>query len=99
MMGARGHLQELEADLANREGFSRHHRTRPLYTMADAEASVKHLSRHAFKDTVDVGAGVKGTFFEAGHILGAVCILLDTGRNRIVFSGDLGRYNIRLADL
>jgi metallo-beta-lactamase family protein len=88
-----GHLQEREADLANREGFSRHHPALPLYTMADAEASLKHFRRHAFKDTVDLGAGVTATFFEAGHILGAACILLDTGRNRIVFSGDLGRYN------
>lgn len=88
-----GYLQEHEADLANREGFSRHHPALPLYTQADAEASLKHFRTHDFNDTVDLGHGISATFMEAGHILGASSILLDTGNTRIAFSGDLGRYD------
>jgi metallo-beta-lactamase family protein len=88
-----GYLQEHEADLANREGFSRHHPALPLYTQADAEASLRHFRTHGFNDTVDLGHGVTATFVEAGHILGASSILLDTGKTKIAFSGDLGRYD------
>lgn len=88
-----GYLQEHEADLANREGFSRHHPALPLYTEADAETCLKHFRVHGFNDRVELGGGTSATFIEAGHILGASSILLDTGKNKIAFSGDLGRYN------
>ncbi|HPF22417.1 MAG TPA: MBL fold metallo-hydrolase [Hyphomonas sp.] len=87
------HLQEREAEQANREGFSRHKPALPLYTMDDAAACLKLFRTHGFNQTVELGAGLSATFVEAGHILGAASILLDTGKHRIAFSGDLGRYN------
>jgi len=86
------HLQEREADLANREGFSRHKPALPLYTMDDAAACLKLFRTHDLGDTVDLSGGLKATYFEAGHILGAASILVDTGKHKIGFSGDLGRY-------
>ncbi|MEZ6011495.1 MAG: MBL fold metallo-hydrolase [Hyphomonas sp.] len=87
------HLQEREAEQANREGFSRHKPALPLYTMDDAAACLKLFRTHGFNQTVDLDGGLSATFVEAGHILGAASILLDTGKHRIAFSGDLGRYN------
>ena len=87
------HLQEREADLANREGFSRHKPALPLYTMADAEACLKLFRTHEFNETVHLGGDLEATFVEAGHILGAASILVNTGKHRIAFSGDLGRYD------
>ena len=87
------HLQEREAELANKEGFSRHHPALPLYTMADAEACLKLFRTHDFNETVPLNGGLSATFLEAGHILGAASILVDTGKHRIGFSGDLGRYD------
>ena len=85
-----GFLQEKEADLANRHGFSKHKPALPLYTQADAEAALASLK------TVPFGAwhGVKGLsilFQPAGHILGAAIVTLQVNNLTIVFSGDLGR--------
>ena len=87
------HLQEREAELANREGFSRHKPALPLYTMADADACLKQFRTHDFNDTVRLGDTLEATFVEAGHILGAASILVNTGEHKIAFSGDLGRYD------
>ncbi|WP_084399157.1 MBL fold metallo-hydrolase RNA specificity domain-containing protein [Henriciella aquimarina] len=88
-----GHLQEREADYANRKGFSRHHPALPLYTMDDADACLKQFRTHDFSQPVSFGDGIEATFLEAGHILGAASISLKTPANTIVFSGDLGRYD------
>jgi metallo-beta-lactamase family protein len=61
--------------------------------MDDAEACLKRFRTHEFNQTVDLDGGLTATFVEAGHILGAASILLDTGRHKVAFSGDLGRYN------
>lgn len=90
------HLQEREADYANRKGFSRHHPALPLYTMRDAEDCLGLFRTHAFSDPLDLGSGLAVTFFEAGHILGASSVLLETPRNKVAFSGDLGRYGTPL---
>ena len=87
------HLQEREADYANRKGFSRHRPALPLYTMRDAEMCLELFKTHNFNETLDIGGGLSATFLEAGHILGAASILLKTPHNRIAFSGDLGRYD------
>lgn len=87
------HLQEREADLANREGFSRHKPALPLYTMADADACLKQFRTHDFNEAVHLDGALEATFVEAGHILGAASILVNTGRHKIAFSGDLGRYD------
>ena len=38
-----GHLQEKDAEFANRHGFSKHRPALPLYTAADAEAALKRF--------------------------------------------------------
>lgn len=89
-----GHLQEEEADYANRRGFSKHRPALPLYTERDAAAALGHLQAQPYEHEVQVAPGVFVTFRPAGHILGSSVVtvrLADHGDRRVVFSGDLGR--------
>lgn len=88
-----GHLQEEEAAEANRRGYSKHTPALPLFTRADAEASLVRLDPVEFGETVAVAAGVEISLRHAGHILGACSVearLAGTDAP-VVLSGDLGR--------
>src|SRR5215472_4097814 len=89
------HLQEEEARYANEGGFSKHSPALPLYTADDAQAALHRFQTIGYRQPREILPGISLTFFRAGHILGsAICILeLATRRQRIVFSGDLGRYD------
>jgi metallo-beta-lactamase family protein len=84
------HLQEEDARRANRYGTSRHATALPLYTGADAVRAVQRLTPLAAGRSVKVGR-VEVSLTPAGHLLGANTVTLVAGRERIVFSGDLGR--------
>ncbi len=67
----------------------------PLYTTLDALDCFERFGRKArYRKGLTVTAGVRATFFDAGHILGSASILLELeekGRShRVLFSGDLG---------
>ncbi len=63
----------------------------PLYTMDDAEQTLKQFETVAYGNTFDPVPGVNITLYDAGHILGSSVILIETEGKRIFFSGDLGR--------
>jgi metallo-beta-lactamase family protein len=89
-----GHLQEEEADYANRMGFSKHHPALPLFTERDARLSLGSFDAQPYGEEVEVAAGVHMTLRPAGHILGSAIVTLrlsDHGDRHVVFSGDLGR--------
>ncbi len=88
-----GHLQEEEAEFANRKGYSKHKPALPLYTEDDARASLRLLEPVPFDYAETLLPGVEATWQHAGHILGAasVSIHLAEQDRRVVFSGDLGR--------
>lgn len=89
------HLQEEEAALANRHGYSKHTPALPLYTTADAEAALRLTRPQPYGQAFPVAAGVTALFRRAGHILGAATVELRLGDQkpvRLVFSGDLGRW-------
>ena len=88
-----GYLQEEEARLANRDGYSRHHPALPLYTREEAEASLEQLVAEPFDSPVEIARGVTATFSRAGHIIGSSCVRLQLGATSITFSGDVGRPN------
>lgn len=88
-----GHLQEQDAEFANRTGYSKHHPALPLYTEADARAALTRLDAIDYGISHDLGGGVSLTFRNAGHILGAATASLSHGDRIIAFSGDLGRPN------
>lgn len=87
-----GHLQEKDAEYANRKGFSKHKPALPLYGIHDAERALEHFSAVPFAKPVQLPEGAILMFRRAGHILGAATADIEWGGKRIVFSGDLGRY-------
>lgn len=94
-----GHIQEKEAEWANRRSRSRNARSlsnaAPLYTVEQARESLTRLRRVEYDQAFQPHAKVRCCFREAGHILGSAVIEVDLeadGRTaRIVFSGDLGQ--------
>jgi len=97
-----GHLQEEEARTnarrASRHGNNHKKNAAPLYTEVDALHSLDYFGRKAVYDKpLELAAGIRATFIDAGHILGSACIYLELeekGRRlTILFSGDLGNNN------
>lgn len=86
-------LQEKDAEFANRKGFSKHQPALPLYTVADAKAAMKHFKAVPLHEEVELPGGARLLLDRAGHILGAASARIEIGGKRIVFSGDLGRYD------
>jgi metallo-beta-lactamase family protein len=88
------HLQEEEADRANRYTYSKHKPALPLYTTEDAQRALGQLTPAGYGRPFPVAGDLTVTYRIAGHILGAATVDLATGAGpRIVFSGDLGRYD------
>lgn len=87
------HINEKDPEFANRRGFSKHKPAIPLYTTDDANEALKQFKPLTFDQTHSVSGGADVRFRHAGHILGAASIELDWAGKRIVFSGDLGRYD------
>jgi metallo-beta-lactamase family protein len=88
-----GYLQEQDAELANRYGYSKHKPALPLYTEKDAREALKNFAAVPFHKPQKLWEGVEARFLRAGHILGASIISLNANGTKIVFSGDLGRPN------
>jgi metallo-beta-lactamase family protein len=90
-------LQEEEAAYAASKGYSKHSNPLPLYTTADAQQVFPMFKRLNFDEKTRIHERVEFIFRNAGHLLGAaITEMLITGDNqqkKIVFSGDLGRYN------
>ena len=88
-----GHLQEKDAEFANRHGFSKHHPALPLYTQDDAERVLAQLRPLEAGRPHPIAPGLTLHLRLAGHILGAASVELEHQGHRLVVSGDLGRYN------
>jgi len=88
-----GRIQEEDARQANRHGYSKHHPAEPLYTEADAYRALSQMSPHGYHRSLEILDGVTIEFVPAGHLLGSSFIVLTTEGHRILFGGDLGRYN------
>jgi len=86
-----GYLQERDAELANRHGYTKHRPATPLYTQHDAEVSMKRFKPVPFEQDLDLGGGLTVRFRPAGHIIGAAMVLITYEGKSILFSGDLGR--------
>lgn len=86
-----GRLQEEEAELAARHGWSRHHPPEPLYTEADALAALERFEPRDFDTDFPLAPGLGARLLRAGHILGAAMVRVTGRAGSILFSGDLGR--------
>lgn len=87
------HLQEEEAEYANRRGFSKHHPALPLYTKEDAQKAIELLTPADFEQDIDLGDDLVLRFSPSGHILGSAFVHIHNKKTSILFSGDIGRPN------
>jgi metallo-beta-lactamase family protein len=90
MLADSAHLQEEDARRANRFGSSSHAKALPLYTRADAARAVARITAVPAGRATRIGS-VTALLTPVGHLLGACAVTLIAGRERIVYSGDLGR--------
>ena len=85
------HLQEEEARFANKRGYSKHKPALPLYTIADAERTLRQFKPGEFEHPLEPLPNLKFRLLPAGHLLGAAMIMIEHRGARLLFSGDLGR--------
>ena len=86
------HIQEEDAQLANRHGHSKHHPALPLYTVNDAQRALTQLQPCGYNRPLPIVPGVEAEFINAGHLLGSSYVRLTLEGKTILFGGDLGRY-------
>ena len=85
------HLQEEEAQYANRRRYSKHSPALPLYTAADAQVALQRLHPLDWSSIATIAPGLTVRFSPAGHVLGAASVRVESDAARLLFSGDLGR--------
>lgn len=89
-------LQEEEAEFARRKGYSKHENPQPLYKIEDAKSALTLLKTYGYNQKIKIHERVDVIYKDAGHLLGSaiveVIIKGDRETKKIVFSGDLGRY-------
>jgi metallo-beta-lactamase family protein len=99
MLPDSAHIQEKEAEWANydqhRSRGKLRHETAPLYTVVQAQDSLKRLNPVDYGVEFSPHKDVRFIYRDAGHILGSAIIevwLSEGGQTRkLVFSGDLGQ--------
>ena len=105
MLADSASLQERDAEFLNKRNLRRKTLNvagipasgpiEPLYTAEDAEATFPLFHPVAMHTPAAVGPGVVYQSYEAGHMLGSTCMLLELESNgkkvRLGFTGDLGR--------
>lgn len=89
-----GRIQEEDARFANKHRFTKHDPALPLYTEQDAYEALKQMRPVHYFEFTSLPGGAQFQFLPAGHILGSAYaeIYFENGE-RILMSGDLGRYN------
>lgn len=90
-------IQEHDAAYANKKGYSKHKPALPLYEGKDVLTTVKLLREVEREEWQHVAGPIYAKFHDAGHLLGSNMIEVEV-RNRepalrILFSGDVGRYD------
>jgi metallo-beta-lactamase family protein len=93
-------IQEEDARYANRKKFSKHHPALPLYDSTEAQTAVDRLRAVSYDSWLRLDAHLSARFVNAGHILGSALIEVraksKAGARTVVFSGDVGRYDMPL---
>lgn len=90
------HIQMQEAEWKNRKAkrSAEMEAMEPLYTMEDADGTIRRLVPCDYDSEVEVCEGVKIRFTDIGHLLGSSSIEVWATENdvtkKLVFSGDIG---------
>lgn len=92
-----GRLQEEDARYRNKHGYTRHKPALPLYTEKDAYACLKLFQTVKYRTETNLPGKAIFRYSPAGHILGSAFVeLFFENGERIVMSGDVGRYDTPL---
>ncbi|WP_420593104.1 MBL fold metallo-hydrolase RNA specificity domain-containing protein [Robiginitalea biformata] len=85
-------IQMEEAEKALKEGYSRHAKPEPLYSLEDVANTLPLFSSVETGEWIALPVpGWRVRYTPNGHILGSCFIEMDAGGTRVVFSGDIGR--------
>jgi metallo-beta-lactamase family protein len=91
------HCQEQDAEYANRKNLSKHKPALPLYDGRDALQAVKLLRDTPRDEWFTPAEPIWMRYHDAGHLLGSNMIEVEIRDRdpplRILFSGDVGRYD------
>ena len=94
------HNQEDDADYANRKQFSKHHPALPLHDAEDVRRALQRFHTVKRGEWFEAAGPIWARYHDSGHLLGASMIEVEirTGQRpmRILFSGDVGRYDAPL---
>ncbi len=95
MLRDAAYINEKDVEWENRKRRRKGLKLRePLYTMADAENALQHISPLSFQQHEQLLSGLELCLQDAGHILGSsiaeVWVSEGQERRKLVFSGDLG---------
>lgn len=84
-------IQEEDAAIANKKGFSKHKPALPLYTeeLVDKTLTLFEIIQPNISFRPD--DNLKVTFYPNAHILGSCYLVVEVSGKKILFSGDLGR--------
>ncbi len=93
---------KVQADDTDRENRKRvkagQKPVKPLFTAADSERVFKLFHPLPYNKWISIAEHLRIDLIEAGHILGSSSVILvgdhNGGKRRLVFSGDLGQWNI-----
>ena len=90
-----GHLQEEDAGFYNKKKASKHSPALPLYTLEEAQDSLKYFHPVPYHQTTRLSPELAFRFVRAAHILGScmaeIELTTDSGTRRLLFTGDIGR--------
>tara|TARA_R100000935_G_C2839083_1_gene169968 strand:+ start:4044 stop:5414 length:1371 start_codon:yes stop_codon:yes gene_type:complete len=84
-------IQEEEATKANEEGYTKHKKALPFYTLKQATETIKLFQEAALDTWIQLNKYISYRFQYNGHILGATFIEFKIYEKIFVFSGDIGR--------
>ncbi len=91
------HIQEEDARLAKKFGWSKHKDPKPLYTAEDVENTIPLMKPLPYYRSTGLNDSATVRLHHSGHILGSSFVEVIIEENghpiRVVFSGDVGRYD------
>lgn len=93
-----GNIQESEVEFLNRRNIARGRpAVTPIYTGADALASLAYFSPVEYEAWIDVASQIRARYWNAGHLLGSASVEIEIADDaspgrpvRLLASGDIG---------
>lgn len=99
MLPDSAYIQEADVRFAKKHNTKARH-YEPLYSIADAERTIKMLKPIDEYVEFKVLKDVTATYYPNGHILGSAAIFMNVQESnkhiKVLFTGDIGRYNTSL---